>query len=168
MTQKPAGPRAPLHACPSCSRHIRVSEPACPFCGGDLSNEFHAMQAPVPIPIAVRLSRAAIVALGTGSISLVSACGAATGSLLPPIEDGGGEGDTGSTSPPDASEGFDVGTIAPPYGIAPPPPFDAGRPPPVDAGRPPVDASHPDVVIAPPYGAPVYGAPPGPGDNEEN
>jgi hypothetical protein len=106
-----------------------------------------------------------LVALGTGTLSLVSACGGATGSLLGQGDDAGGEGD-GSSSIRDASHGVDVGTIAPPYGI--PPPFDAGKPPPpVDAGPPPHDSSVPDVVIIPPYGAPVYGAPPAPGTGKD-
>jgi hypothetical protein len=29
---------AALRSCPGCSRHVRVSEPACPFCGGELGD----------------------------------------------------------------------------------------------------------------------------------
>ena len=145
---------AHLRACPACSRHVRVTEEACPFCGERLDAAFRATPAPppIPLPLSVRLSRAALVALGTGTLSLAAACGAATAEPNPPVEDGG-EGDTGASAARDASEAFDAG-IAPPDGVAPPPPFDAG------AFPPPVDASRPDVVIAPPYGAPIYGQAP--------
>src|ERR1700677_1330933 len=53
---------AMLRACPSCSRHVRVSEPTCPFCGRDLDEAFRS--APSPRAPAARLSRAALFAVG--------------------------------------------------------------------------------------------------------
>ena len=147
---------AHLRACPACARHVRVTELACPFCGVALEAAFRG--APAPVPLSVRLSRAALVALGSGTLSLAAACGAATGELLPLSGVDAGEGDTGASESPDAATGgFDAASIAPPYGIAPPPPFDASLPP-FDAGEhPPVDASRDGPIIFPPYGAPPYG-----------
>src|SRR4029077_11199832 len=96
-----------------------------------LDDVFRATPAPLSIPLSVRLSRAALVALGTGSVSLASACGAATGALLPLVADAG-DGDSGTQGTSDASQGIDVVSVVPPYGISPPPPpVDAGiKPPP--------------------------------------
>jgi hypothetical protein len=66
--------RPHLRPCPGCSRHVRVSEVACPFCGVSLDASFAA--APAPIPPSVRLSRAALFAYGTGALVLGSAASA--------------------------------------------------------------------------------------------
>jgi hypothetical protein len=63
--------RPHLRPCPGCSRHVRVSEGACPFCGGALDASFRA--APAPVPPSRRLSRAALVAFGTGALVLTPA-----------------------------------------------------------------------------------------------
>src|SRR5450755_792933 len=55
---------AHLRPCPDCARHVRVSEAGCPFCGGTLTESFRA--SPRPQAPAVRLTRAALFALGTG------------------------------------------------------------------------------------------------------
>ncbi len=126
---------AHLRPCPSCARHARVSEDACPFCGAAFAASFRA--AARPQPPSGRLTRAALYALGSGTLALSPACGSAPG----------GHG----TEPPDASTtevGADSGglgiafygsapisTIAP-YGL-PPTPFegdDASAADPVDAG----------------------------------
>jgi hypothetical protein len=57
-----------LRPCPGCSRHARVSEAACPFCGAALDSSFRA--APAPVRPAARLSRAALFALATGTAVL--------------------------------------------------------------------------------------------------
>ena len=57
-----------LRPCPGCSRHVRVSEGACPFCGVSLDPSFAA--APVPVAPSKRLSRAALFAFGTGTLVL--------------------------------------------------------------------------------------------------
>jgi hypothetical protein len=71
---------AHLRPCPGCSRHVRVSEGACPFCGLLLEPAFRA--APAPIGPSRRLSRAALFAFGTGTMVLTPAvaidCGTAT------------------------------------------------------------------------------------------
>jgi hypothetical protein len=91
----------PLRPCPSCARHTRVSEPACPFCGHRFDDAFRTASSP-PAPVR-RLNRAALFALGAAgfvpgacSSSASSAYGAApaaeepdTGaSTTPPLEDG--------------------------------------------------------------------------------
>ena len=63
--------RAHLRPCPGCSRHVRVSEGACPFCAASLDASFRA--APAPVPPSRRLSRAALFAFGTGTLVLAPA-----------------------------------------------------------------------------------------------
>ncbi|MGA3121848.1 MAG: RING finger protein [Polyangiaceae bacterium] len=65
--------RTPLAACPGCARHVRVNEPACPFCRAELPASFR--QLPPPPSPAKRLSRAALYALGVGALSATAACG---------------------------------------------------------------------------------------------
>jgi hypothetical protein len=107
---------AHLRPCPGCSRHVRVSEGACPFCSASLDASFQA--SPAPVGPSRRLARAAFFAFGTGTLVLAPAlsvgCQAVYGG--PPVpEDGGGAAiDAAKTSP------------APPYGLAPQPPEDAG------------------------------------------
>ena len=71
---------AHLRPCPGCSRHVRVSEGTCPFCGVLLEPAFRA--APAPIGPSRRLSRAALLAFGTGTLVLTPAvaidCGMTT------------------------------------------------------------------------------------------
>src|SRR5580692_3003795 len=87
--------QARLLACPACARHIRVSEPACLFCGLVLPDSFGAEPAIPPPP---RLTRAGLVsyrarAIAASTAALVTAsCG---GSL------------TASTSETDASSAHD-------------------------------------------------------------
>jgi len=52
-----------LQPCPHCQRHIRTNETSCPFCDTDVSGAFDGVPAP-RLP-AGRLSRAALLALGT-------------------------------------------------------------------------------------------------------
>ena len=62
----------PLQTCPSCSRHIKVDEAACPFCGAPTPEGF-ASTARRPVPFSAPLSRAAILFLGAAS-----ACGSSS------------------------------------------------------------------------------------------
>jgi len=146
--------RAHLVACPSCARHVRVSERTCPFCEGVLDDAFRSR--PAPRPPASRLSRAALYAFGAGTLTLATACGGSTSDENPdaapivdaayggPPRDGGGDADA------------QPGAL---YGA---PPFDASADaqPVVDAayGGPPIDASsdaQPDA-----QGHAAYGGPP--------
>lgn len=76
--------RPHLSACPSCARHVRVSESACPFCQSALGDAFRA--APTRPAPGIRLARAALFALGTG-VTLTPAC---SSSSEPPILPGYG------------------------------------------------------------------------------
>ena len=134
-----------LLACPSCSRHVRSRETACPFCGVALSESFRATLPPTP-PV-VRLARAALVALGAGAAA-GTGCGAAS-------ELGGGSAVDASALASDASDDApDASEVAPdaddnccvPYGLVPPPPDDAG---PADDAATPADS---DVGVTVPYG----------------
>ena len=73
-----------LIPCPACQRHIYVSETSCPFCSAARDpGQSPAMRRPRP----VRMSRAALVALGLSSV----ACGGDT-------EENAGDSDTEGTA----------------------------------------------------------------------
>jgi hypothetical protein len=155
---------SPLSACPACSRHVRIDEPACPFCRAALPAGFAA---PAALRPAGRLNRAALMALRMGAIgATAAACGGTVAA--------GTSGDTGpdAQNPPpgtvvDGSEDDAPIAIEPPYGG---PPgildaafdFDGGS----DAENPPpgtvVDGSDDDAPtgIEPAYGGSgvLYGA----------
>ncbi|MGO9837318.1 MAG: RING finger protein [Polyangiaceae bacterium] len=92
-----------LAACPACARHLRVDEPACPFCRVELPSWFRELKAPAPP--ATRLSRAALYALRVGALSTTVACGGTIGT-------GSSEKDSG------ASDAVTIGEAA--YGGSPP------------------------------------------------
>ncbi len=84
-----------LAACPSCARHLRVSEVACPFCGAVLPDSLR--ESTPPQPPAARLTRAALFAFGTGTLALAPGCSSSSPNTTP-----------------------DAGVVfAPPYGLAP-------------------------------------------------
>lgn len=78
----------PLAACPHCARHVRVSEPACPFCRADLPSSFRQLPPPPSSP-AKRLSRAALHALGVGALAATAAACANPFSAAETDKDGG-------------------------------------------------------------------------------
>ncbi len=55
-----------LVACAECSRHVRASEAACPFCGAPLATALRT-SAPRRVP-GTRLSRAGLAAFGVGVV----------------------------------------------------------------------------------------------------
>jgi hypothetical protein len=65
-------PQTHLVACPSCARHVRVSEPACPFCKGTLSKALR--ETPERQGPAMRLSRGALYSFGVGALAVATAC----------------------------------------------------------------------------------------------
>ncbi len=69
---------APLRPCPCCSRHVRVSEPACPFCAGKLDDAFRSMPSP-RVRAVGRLSRAALFALGASGLAACGGTGGGSG-----------------------------------------------------------------------------------------
>ncbi len=108
-----------LRPCPSCARHVRVSEGGCPFCGESFSDEFRAV--PRPLGPGARLGRAALFAFGTGTLTLASACSSSSstpayglppGTPVPvygaPVMFDAGDGDDGETTASDAAVGTDA------------------------------------------------------------
>jgi len=116
--------KARLLACPSCSRHVRATERACPFCAAALPETFAAAPAPRPPP--KRLSRGALYAFGATSITLATACSSG-GGTVPPGEAGADAesdvtavplyGASADAQPFDARGASDV-TVAPLYGAS--------------------------------------------------
>jgi hypothetical protein len=129
-----------LVACPSCARHVRVSEAACPFCGVVLAESLR--QGAPPRRPGVRLTRAAVFALGTGTVALTPSCSSSSGGPV-----------SGSAPVPDAADvGYDDAAnviVADAYGT---PAFDAAGDDGNDGADDPVDT-------------PVYG---GPGLNDDD
>jgi hypothetical protein len=72
-------PRTSFIACPSCARHIRSTEPACPFCQSPSPPAFRSVR--VPAPPRLRLSRAAL-AFGASALAATYGCGGTSGSVL--------------------------------------------------------------------------------------
>jgi len=97
---------APSHliACPGCARHLRVSETACPFCKSALDEGLRAR--PAPRPPAMRLSRAALFALGTATGASALACSSSS-TPQTAAEDSGATG-SGDTSGGGTGSSFDV------------------------------------------------------------
>jgi hypothetical protein len=80
-----------LRSCPSCARHVRISERACPFCSALLPDSFRA-SSPPPLP-AQRMGRAAIFAFGA-TLMTAPACDDTGGGNN---TDGGGTGGTSAS-----------------------------------------------------------------------
>ncbi len=123
-----------LTPCPSCSRHVKVGPPVCPFCGGDVPTSV----APRTVTLAAGkpLTRAAIMFAGAAAI------GACSSSSSEPL-----------TASLDAAYGFAVGPhdagtdveFVVHYGVVsmPDAASDAERVPPADAATDAaVDAPH--------------------------
>lgn len=133
----------PLLPCPSCARHVKSSEAACPFCSSSLSGKL-TRRAPTTTK---RLER--LAAFTFAAAVLVTGCAVA--------------GDEESDKQESELGGFHAM-----YGM-PPPPVDAGPPPPpVDAGPPPPPPCHDDNAdtddshggFAALYGMPPHFPPP--------
>jgi hypothetical protein len=141
----PRGARsAALLPCPSCSRHVRAAESACPFCAAPLPAAFRDFKPPAPPR--QRLSRAALFALGAATAT--TACGGTTSASPSPYEDDSGQAaiaDGASTSPNGGDGSF---SGQPHYGL---PAWDASVPTstaeggpggaPQDGGLGPADAT---------------------------
>jgi hypothetical protein len=103
-----------LVPCPSCARHVKSSEAACPFCSVALSGSTVSRT-----PVRRRLER--LAAFTFAATLAVTGCAAV------------GDDDSEKSEQ-------DLGGVHAMYGM-PPPPVDAGPPPPTDAGPPctPID-----------------------------
>jgi len=159
---------SPLVPCPECSRHVRVADPVCPFCGHALllSLRGASIVARAPVPPRRRLGRAATFAFGaTFAGATLIGCGG--DDTPPPVTDSGVVRDTGP-----ADSGGTTGDAEPPIDSGPAPVDDGGPIP--DAGPLPGDADIPRPEGGPPDRdggptprddggiVPLYGAPPEP------
>ena len=120
-----------LILCSSCARHVRSSEPKCPFCSASLTAAVAgAVQRAAP---KMRLGRAATFAFGAAALTVsAAACG---------DDDAPG---TDSGTPADLGGDVDLGNIAPMYGL------------PADLGMPVDGATEVDLGGV----GPLYGLPP--------
>ncbi|MBL8608817.1 MAG: hypothetical protein JNL38_15945, partial [Myxococcales bacterium] len=135
-----------LAPCPSCARHLRASEEACPFCGAAVAGKLS------PLPgTSKRLTRAAAFAF-TASLAAVAGvhCG----------DDDAGGSSSGKTPTVDSgAEGGSGGQPGPMYGAPAP---DAGRDAAGDAASDAAsdasgDAADEGGSSGALYGAPLYG-----------
>jgi hypothetical protein len=139
-----------LSVCAGCERHVKRGDDVCPFCG---SKQAPRMDGPAPQATA-RLSRAAILALGTGAVLVTTALGLTNcaDAPVPPddSEEGAGAGEGDSTPAPLLTSLSPVRALPPTaiplYGSPPPEEVDAGGPLPPRIPVPPASA---------------YGGPPG-------
>jgi hypothetical protein len=135
--------RAPLIACPACSRHVRATEASCPFCAASLAGR----QPPPPrVAPAERLSRSAVFALGAVAVG-VAACGDRT-DLATAGVDASTDSPASATDATDATDASDATDTSDVLVLAPPP--EAGLP---DVAAP-FDSGFGDVNVAVPYGIP--------------
>jgi len=158
-----------LVSCAACARHVRASEAACPFCGAELPRSLR--EARPPRPPAMRLGRAALMAIGTGAATIATACGGNVGTS----GDAGGGGM--STEPPygatpmedggdEAGDAADAGMVGVLYGGVFP--EDAQAKPDATSGMhdasdlPDTSGPYPDSSAEPPYGGPPPPDPPPP------
>jgi hypothetical protein len=151
-----------LEPCPTCRRHVRVSESSCPFCGADVSalGQLSARELP-----STRLGRAALFAFGVGTAAAAANTVACTDEPDPDLDEhvdesaqgskdagasagGTGTSDAGAASKDAGSNGggtrFDAGSVVALYGLALPGGGDAGGGQPGGAFVP--DSGKPDPV----------------------
>lgn len=144
-----------LRPCPSCSRHVRATETACPFCSAVLPPTASSP----PTRSLGRLGRAAIFAFGAATTTTAVACGDGT---QPTPSDSGSSIDSGpevvadgGSDAPVSIDDFDA-NVAPLYGAPPP---DASEPVDAPASTPPGQVDSGTDAGGP---APLYGGPPKP------
>jgi len=143
-----------LLPCTHCRRHVELTSAACPFCGGAL-----ALVAPEVRPVAGRLRRGAVAALGASAI-LVGCSSGDGGQVVAlygvPPSDSAVDGAADSTADTGAADSgpSDMGSDFALYGA----PTDTGTPDTTpdtgssDAGDAAADTK--ETGIAPPYGIP--------------
>jgi hypothetical protein len=95
-----------LEACPSCSRHVRLLSPTCPFCGAAVANAFRSRRAASPPPPGlnrwelVDYRSFAAVAVGVTAAACVTsaaACSSSTTTASESSSDGTSESTSEST-----------------------------------------------------------------------
>jgi hypothetical protein len=166
-----------LMPCPDCVRHIRASEPSCPFCGREIPESLRS-SAPPKAPVR-RIGRTALFAFGVATSISVAACsdrgdpgpggdvdsgGAIADSGGGGDEDGGGGEDSGTPGVDSGTPGTDSGSGdidgGPVAMYGGPPPFDAGT----DSGGAMNLYGGPPMRDDGGGAAPLYGAPADPDD----
>ncbi len=138
-----------LVPCPGCARHVRASEPTCPFCGD-------ASPRSAPASRAVARSRTLIFGAALASTAVA---GCLTHSRTDPENDAGGAAADAAVVTPTPDAGADAANIFPPYGTPPEDAFeeDAGTSN-ADYGGPPPPED--DAGIDAGGFAPLYGGSP--------
>jgi hypothetical protein len=147
----------PLVPCPTCDRHVRASETACPFCDSALPTDLASRAVP---PANRRLNRAAAftfaasLAVVSASVS-TAACG---GVVEGPDDHGGGQAMYGIARVDDGGAVIDDGGTAALYGLAY---VDSGAPEDGGGILPMYGAANPDAGEPPDDGGIVaaYGLP---------
>lgn len=113
-----------LCPCESCGRHLRANADECPFCAAPRV----PTEVPPPAPSALRLSRAAMIALGASLAvgTAAAGCSGAAAYGVPPgpydaqVEDMPDAGVTDAGAPSDGPPADDGGPAVR-YGAPPPP-----------------------------------------------
>lgn len=151
-----------LIPCPGCSRHVRQSESACPFCNRALSLG-HVPAAELP---RTRLGRAATFAFGATLVSATALAGC--GGESQTGKEGGGGTSVGGSSAGSNSGGTSVGGTSTGGSTSTAGETTGGGP---VYGAPPGGTGNDNVAGQPTTGGtgtagPVYGAPPGGFGNE--
>jgi hypothetical protein len=106
-----------LVPCPGCDRHVRASDPACPFCACALPDTASTTAAPAAPP-RPRMSRAALFAAGATMVGAAACSSSATGGPADGASDAAahadGGGGTGGSHPDGAAGagGADAGSDA--------------------------------------------------------
>jgi hypothetical protein len=132
---------AHLRPCPSCRRHLRTSDTACPFCAAPVPDELRAARPP-RLP-GQPMSRAALVMF---TLLGAPACTDDDGAAPPPVdarEAGPDQAVYGAPPPDGGADSMDAGPDSKP-----------------DGGADTSDAATSDVADTGGTDQPVYGAPP--------
>jgi hypothetical protein len=136
-----------LVLCDSCSRHLRSTEPTCPFCGA-VSVTKLTEQA---MPLGSTRAQIFLGALTLAAAASAGGCSKPEAALNDPTH--GIVQPYGVPMPTNLPSGVPSQAMGEAYGAPPPPP-------PMDAGAP---AAHDAGARKPPSPAGAYGAPPKPG-----
>ena len=108
-----------LETCPSCSRHVRLLSPTCPFCGAAVAGVFRSRRAPRPPPPGlnrwelVNYRSIAAVAVGVTAAACVTSAAACSSSNTSSSESSSGTTSGSTSSGSTGTSGGSVSPIAP-------------------------------------------------------